>query len=109
MSVSAYSLLLLGFRLANYAGEWNPILGTPIEQTIDVITFYLLPATVVLPLYTCRCEVQLLSAQTRVILWTAAPLVPAFLFLLSSPAASCDPISLPVIMALLPWVSLMLV
>jgi hypothetical protein len=53
--------------------------------------------------------VQLLSAQTRVILWTAAPLVPAFLFLLSSPAASCDPISLPVIMALLPWVSLMLV
>lgn len=109
MSVAAYSLMLLGFRLANYGGEWDPTLGTPIEQTMNILTFYLLPAAVILPLYTCRCEVNLLSAQTRVILWTAAPLVPAFLYLLSAPTASHNPLSLPVIMALIPWASLVLV
>jgi hypothetical protein len=109
MSISTYSLLLLGFHLANYGGEWNTMLGTPIEQTIDVFTFYLLPAATILPLYTCRCEVNLISPQTRVILWTVAPLIPAFLFLLSTPSESHEPITLPVLMALLPWASLALV
>lgn len=117
MSIAMFALIYFGFELAAYDGAWTPRFGSPAEQALNDLIFYLMPAATVLPLYTCRCEVQLLSPQVRALLWVAAPLIPTFLYLITaSHAADADPLVnkpplklVPVLMSVLPWGSLALV